>query len=40
MQHAITVSDLLWWGGAVVIVLIVLGIAVAVLSAIGRGFSR
>ena len=35
MQHAITIGDLVWWGGWVIGILVVFGIIVAVLSVLG-----
>lgn len=40
MQHAITVGDLLWWGGAAALIILLFLIVGAVITMIGRGFSR
>ena len=40
MQHVITFGDVLLVGGALLGVVVVLGVIAAVLSAIGSGFSR
>ena len=40
MQHVITISDLVWWGGGAIAVLTIVGIVIYLLAAIGQGMSR